>query len=63
MLRLVRTADQLVHSAQYDDEGVKQRLSFIDEKCEKLYAQTRYQEEESNSVYGILWTSSNGQRI
>ena len=34
VLRLVRTADQLVHSAIYDAEGVKQRLKVIDEKTE-----------------------------
>ena len=34
VLRLVRTADQLIHSAHYDAEGVRQRLRKIDEKCE-----------------------------
>ena len=34
VLRLVRTADQLVHSAHYDAEGVKKRLEVIDQKCE-----------------------------
>ena len=30
----MRTADQLIHSAHYDAEGVRQRLRKIDEKCE-----------------------------
>ncbi len=34
VLRLVRTADQLIHSAHYDAEGVRQRLRKVDEKCE-----------------------------
>ena len=34
VLRLVRTADQLVHSALYDAEGIKTRLQTVDQKCE-----------------------------
>ena len=34
VLRLLRTADQLVHSAHYDAEGIKKRLQIVDEKCE-----------------------------
>ena len=30
----MRTADQLIHSAHYDAEGVRQRLRKIDEKNE-----------------------------
>lgn len=34
VLRLLRTADQVAHSAQSDAEGVKQRLLKIDGQCE-----------------------------
>lgn len=34
VLRLLRTADQVVQSSQSDAEGVKKRLLLIDEKCE-----------------------------
>jgi hypothetical protein len=34
VLRLLRTADQVVHSAHSDAEGVKQRLLKIDSHCE-----------------------------
>ena len=36
VLRLVRTADQLMHSATYDAEGIKQRLKNVDTKCEEF---------------------------
>lgn len=36
MLRLVRTADQLVHSATYDAEGVRERLKQVDQKTENF---------------------------
>ena len=34
LLRLIRTADQLIHSAHYDAEGVKKRLQQVDKTCE-----------------------------
>ena len=34
VLRLVRTADQLIHGSNYDAEGIRQRLRKVDEKCE-----------------------------
>ena len=42
MLRLVRTADQLVHSAAYDAEGVKKRLSTIDSQTESFMGRLDY---------------------
>ena len=36
VLRLLRTADQLVHSAHYNAEGVKKRLEVVDEQCENF---------------------------
>ena len=36
VLRLVRTADQLVHTEGIDTEGVKQRLKLVDEQSEKF---------------------------
>jgi len=36
VLRLIRTADQLVHSDHYDAESVKQRLKTVDEKSENF---------------------------
>ena len=34
MLRLLHTADQLMHSASYDAEGIKKRLDTVDKQCE-----------------------------
>ena len=34
IIRLIRTADQLAHSAHYDSEGVRSRLTQVDSQCE-----------------------------
>ena len=42
VLRLVRTADQLVHSDLKNAEGVRQRLKTIDDKCEQFMHKMDY---------------------
>ena len=34
MLRLIRTADQLIHGDRTDAESVRKRLQLVDGKCE-----------------------------
>lgn len=34
VLRLIRTADQLVHGERADAESVRKRLQLVDSKCE-----------------------------
>lgn len=36
VLRLIRTADQLVHSDHYNAESVKERLKTVDQKSENF---------------------------
>lgn len=36
VLRLIRTADQLVHSSHYDAEGVQRRLKQVDSQSESF---------------------------
>jgi hypothetical protein len=38
VLRLLHTADQLMHSASYDAEGIKRRLDTVDKQCEDFMA-------------------------
>ena len=36
MLRLIRTADQLIHGDRADAESVRKRLQMVDGKCEEF---------------------------